>query len=96
MIHCTQDQDPAAPRFAGTPVTSASKTAVDRRYTLLPYLYTQLFLASNQGGTVVKSLMEVFPRDLTARSVDRQFMWGDTLLVTPVLEQACRNILNFP
>lgn len=37
---------------------------------------------------MVRSLMEVFPTDHVARNIDRQFMWGDALLVTPVLEQA--------
>ncbi|OQV19546.1 Sucrase-isomaltase, intestinal, partial [Hypsibius exemplaris] len=77
------EQDPVA---MGPQVTDASKKAFDRRYTLLPYLYTLFGAASMDGGTVVKSLMEVFPTDLTARNIDRQFMWGDALLVTPVLE----------
>ena len=77
-----QEQDPAA---MGEVVRQAAKDAMDRRYRLLPYLYSHFVSVSLIGGTVVKSLMEKFPMDLIARNIDKQFMWGDCLLVTPVL-----------
>ena len=69
----------------GPLVEEATRQAMDRRYRLLPYLYTLLADANQYGSTVVRSLMEVFPKDLNARAIDKQFMWGDCLLVTPVL-----------
>ncbi|XP_055327410.1 LOW QUALITY PROTEIN: sucrase-isomaltase, intestinal-like [Paramacrobiotus metropolitanus] len=77
------DQDPA---FLGPDVAEASRIALGHRYRLLPLLYTAFWSASNKGETVVRSLMEVFPKDLVARNIDRQFMWSNSLLISPVLD----------
>ena len=55
------------------------------RYTLLPYLYTLFYQSHTQGTTVIRSLMLEFPTDMTARTIDKQFLWGSALLITPVL-----------
>lgn len=39
------------------------------------------------GGTVIKPLLNVFPDDLTARDVDDQFLWGDGMMIAPVITQ---------
>ena len=31
-----------------------------------------------------------FPKDPNALGIDRQFLWGDSLLISPVVEQVCR------
>ncbi|GAV06643.1 hypothetical protein RvY_16599 [Ramazzottius varieornatus] len=83
------------PSALGPLVEEASRQAMDRRYKLLPYLYTLFHNANQEGITVVKSLMENFPRDLTARSIDKQFMWGECLLITPVLTPNANNVTGY-
>ncbi|KAG0725324.1 putative maltase-glucoamylase 2 [Chionoecetes opilio] len=39
------------------------------------------------GASVIRPLLNVFPDDLHARDVDDQFLWGDGVMVAPVLEQ---------
>ncbi len=34
-----------------------------------------------------KSKIYRYPKDISARSIDKQFMWGPALLISPVLEQ---------
>nr|XP_006825797.1 PREDICTED: maltase-glucoamylase, intestinal-like [Saccoglossus kowalevskii] len=77
-------QDPAAfgPEFA-----SYARDVLHVRYTLLPYLYTLFFLANQQGETVVRPLMQEFTSDLMTRTIDRQFLWGPALLISPVLDE---------
>uniref|UniRef100_A0A3P8UQR8 Maltase n=1 Tax=Cynoglossus semilaevis TaxID=244447 RepID=A0A3P8UQR8_CYNSE len=56
------------------------------RYTLLPYLYTLFYRAHTTGDTVVRPVMHEFYADSQTWSVDRQFLWGKYLLITPVLD----------
>jgi len=78
----TKPQDPAV----WDSVASASRTALNIRYTLLPYLYTLFFHSHQLGSTVVRPLYHEYPTDLRAKSIDKQFLWGPALLISPVLE----------
>ncbi|XP_069583495.1 sucrase-isomaltase, intestinal isoform X1 [Ranitomeya imitator] len=57
------------------------------RYTLLPYLYTLFYKAHTKGETVVRPLLHEFYSDPDTWAIDRQFLWGPGLLITPVLDQ---------
>nr|XP_019950458.1 PREDICTED: maltase-glucoamylase, intestinal-like [Paralichthys olivaceus] len=78
-------QDPA--EFgAGSMLVESSKHYLRIRYTLLPYLYTLFYKAHTTGETVVRPVMHEFYSDSTTWTVDRQFLWGKHLLITPVLD----------
>ncbi|CAJ0945886.1 unnamed protein product [Ranitomeya imitator] len=53
------------------------RNALNIRYSLLPYLYTLFHKAHSFGFLLTKNTW----------TIDRQFLWGDALLITPVLEQ---------
>ncbi|XP_013421015.1 sucrase-isomaltase, intestinal [Lingula anatina] len=78
---------PQDPAVFGPVVAESSRRALEIRYTLLPYLYTLFYRAHTEGGTVIRPLLHEFPRDPKTWSVDRQFLWGPALLISPVLEQ---------
>ncbi|XP_072339593.1 lysosomal alpha-glucosidase [Scyliorhinus torazame] len=65
---------------------SAMRKALLTRYTLLPFLYTLFHKAHSAGEMVVRPLSFEFRQDPNTPSIDRQFMWGEALLITPVLE----------
>src|SRR5207302_1169972 len=65
----------------------ATRTALSFRYTYLPYLYTLHALANKNGGTVFTALWMNFPMDTATYKIDAQFMWGNGLLVTPIITQ---------
>lgn len=67
-------------------VLTASKTAMNIRYSLLPYYYTLLAEAHSTGVPVLRALSWEFPDDPTLSDIDRQFFVGEALLVTPVLD----------
>ncbi|KAL5534874.1 hypothetical protein ACEPAG_1339 [Sanghuangporus baumii] len=67
-------------------VANASRTAMAIRYSLLPYWYTLFANASTQGTPPIRALFWEFPDELELFAVDRQFMVGRDILVTPVLE----------
>ena len=77
------DQDPAS---MGPMVQAAAVNALNKRYTLLPYLYTLFYFASHSGHPVLRSLTYNFPNDSETLHVEQQFMWGECLLISPVLE----------
>ncbi|KAM6305024.1 sucrase-isomaltase, intestinal [Aegotheles albertisi] len=78
-------QDPAA--FGpDSDLVKTSKYYLNIRYTLLPYLYTLFYKAHTRGDTVVRPLLHEFYTDEQTWGVDRQFLWGPGLLITPVLE----------
>ncbi|CAH1245726.1 MGAM [Branchiostoma lanceolatum] len=76
------DQDPAV--FSQSMIDS-SRDVMMTRYTLLPYLYTLFYHAHVAGTTVVRPLLHEFPTDSNTWDVDRQFLWGSGLLISPVL-----------
>ncbi|KAL8650856.1 MAG: hypothetical protein Q9210_003582 [Variospora velana] len=73
-------------------VAEASRTAMNIRYSLLPYMYTLFYLAHNTGSTVMRALAWEFPNDPALANADRQFFLGPAVLVTPVLVQGATNV----
>uniref|UniRef100_A0AAZ3S587 Maltase n=1 Tax=Oncorhynchus tshawytscha TaxID=74940 RepID=A0AAZ3S587_ONCTS len=78
-------QDPAAFGIDSL-LVNTSKHYLNIRYTLLPYLYTLFYKAHTTGDTVVRPVMHEFYSDSNTWTVDRQFLWGKHLLITPVLD----------
>lgn len=77
-------QDPVA---WGEEFANMSRDVLNIRYTLLPYLYTLMYEAHVYGNTVVRPMLHEFVTDETTWSIDRQFLWGPALLITPALDQ---------
>jgi len=73
-------------------VASASRTAMNIRYSLLPYFYTLLYHAHTTGSTVLRALSWEFPDDVNLIGNDAQFMVGSGLMVLPVLEQGVSKV----
>ncbi|KAF7314145.1 Glycoside hydrolase family 31 protein [Mycena chlorophos] len=71
--------------FRWDSVANASRTAMSVRYSLLPYFYTLFANASTNGTPPMRALFWNFPNDPALYAVDRQFMVGSDILVTPVL-----------
>ncbi|KAI6059689.1 Maltase-glucoamylase, intestinal-like isoform X1 [Aix galericulata] len=86
-----QHQDPAY-FGADSILVKTSKHYLNIRYTLLPYLYTLFYKAHTQGDTVARPVLHEFYSDEATWSVDRQFLWGPGLLISPVLDQGVDTI----
>ncbi|PSC70424.1 alpha-xylosidase 1 [Micractinium conductrix] len=68
-------------------VAAAGKKVLGMRYRLLPYLYTGLRNATATGAPLMRPLWLEFPQDRRTHKIDKQFMVGHALLVSPVLTQ---------
>uniref|UniRef100_UPI00398E93A5 lysosomal alpha-glucosidase n=1 Tax=Pristiophorus japonicus TaxID=55135 RepID=UPI00398E93A5 len=84
--HNGKNQASQEPYVFSESAQSAMRKALYMRYMLLPFLYTLFHKAHSAGEMVVRPLSFEFPQDLNTPSIDRQFMWGEALLITPVLE----------
>lgn len=91
-----KEQDPGASWFSDS-AKSAMKAALEQRYFLLPHLYTLLARSNRDGVAVARPLFFQYPTDVSALANDRQFLWGDSLMIAPVLDQGAQAIsVYFP
>ncbi|KAG2343401.1 glycoside hydrolase family 31 protein [Suillus weaverae] len=66
-------------------VANASRIAIAARYSMLPYWYTLFADSSMAGIPPVRALFYEFPDEPELFTVDRQWLVGSNILVTPVL-----------
>jgi alpha-glucosidase len=67
----------------GQKVEDVYRTAVNRRYRLLPYIYTLFEEAASQGQPVMRPAFWADFTDLSLRAEQEAFMLGDALYVIP-------------
>ena len=66
------------------------KAAIELKYTLLPYIYTYAREAHDLGLPVIRPMVMEFPMDTETYSLDAQFMFGEEILVAPVVKKSAR------
>jgi len=79
-INSSEDQEPWA---FGMATETASRSALERRYRLMPYLYTQFYRASTTGIPVMQPTFFADVTDTELRLEDRSFLFGPDLLIVP-------------
>jgi alpha-D-xyloside xylohydrolase len=82
----THGQAPKEPWEYGEAFQDYFRKAVELKYKLMPYVYTQSKLSSEKGLPMVRALLVEFPDDPGAWLVDNQYMLGSDLLVAPLFE----------
>ncbi|XP_066470910.1 lysosomal alpha-glucosidase isoform X2 [Tiliqua scincoides] len=93
--HNDRGNKPQEPYTFSQEAQQAMRKALFLRYALLPYLYTLFHKAHSAGETVARPLYLEFPEDPNTWTVDRQFMWGEGLLITPVLESGKMKVSGY-
>lgn len=68
-------------------IEQSCRIALERRYRLLPYLYTLFYEASVSGMPVMRPVFFTDPADPKLRSEDSAFLLGSDLLVVPQLKE---------
>uniref|UniRef100_A0A8C5KMD1 Lysosomal alpha-glucosidase n=1 Tax=Jaculus jaculus TaxID=51337 RepID=A0A8C5KMD1_JACJA len=86
---------PQEPYRFSEPAQQAMRKAFALRYALLPFLYTLFHGAHTRGDTVARPLFLEFPEDPHTWAVDRQLLWGEPLLITPVLEPGKTEVTGY-
>lgn len=67
----------------GPEVEEVNRTAINRRYRLLPYIYTQMYQASETGIPLMRPAFMLDIKDLSLRKEQEAFAMGSDLLVIP-------------
>ncbi|XP_005001486.1 lysosomal alpha-glucosidase isoform X2 [Cavia porcellus] len=93
--HNDLHSQPQEPYRFSEPAQQAMRKAFALRYALLPYLYTLFHGAHARGQTVARPLFLEFPQDPSTWTVDRQLLWGEALLITPVLEPGKTQVTGY-
>eukprot|EP01136_Pigoraptor_vietnamica_P014105 Opistho-1_new@55911 len=89
--HNNRGQRPQEP-YVWASVAAISRNALATRYSLLPYYYSLFRLANADGSPVMRALFFEFPTDANTFAIDRQFLIGDAVLVSPVLTQGATTV----
>ncbi|CAG8596521.1 7052_t:CDS:2, partial [Scutellospora calospora] len=66
-------------------VAATSRKYLRIRYSLLPYYYTLFYESHKYGYMVLRPLFIEYPHIKSALSIDKQFMLGGGILVSPIL-----------
>lgn len=83
--HAGKGTQPQEPWRFGEPYLSLARAALKRRYRLLPTLYTLMHEASVTGLPVLRPLVMHAPGDTEAVAAFDQLLFGEHLLVAPVV-----------
>jgi oligosaccharide 4-alpha-D-glucosyltransferase len=78
---------PSEPALFDEPYRSIAKNVVVNRYKMLPYNYTLAYQQATEGKPLMSPLYYYFRSDTSAAKIEDQYMWGENVLVAPVLEK---------
>ncbi|MBK9734194.1 MAG: DUF5110 domain-containing protein [Saprospiraceae bacterium] len=76
---------PSEPALMPEPYKSIVRKVIQMRYKLLPYNYTLTYRQAQFGDALVSPLYYNFPDDKTIENIEDQFMWGENIMVAPIL-----------
>ncbi|XP_043091754.1 LOW QUALITY PROTEIN: lysosomal alpha-glucosidase [Puntigrus tetrazona] len=93
--HNDRPNAPQEPYVFSQQAQDAMRTAIRLRYSLLPFLYTLFHHTHSSGSTVARPLFLEFPTDPDCQSIDGQFLWGSSLLISPVLEERALEVTAY-
>lgn len=81
--HTTKESDAQEPWAFGPETEKAARIALQRRYRLLPYLYTLFRQSHLTGLPVMRPVLFAEPKDLSLRMEEQAFLLGEDLLIIP-------------
>jgi len=79
--HTHHNAKPHEPWSFGEDTEHISRVSLNRRYRLLPYIYTQFYKASTKGNPIVRPTFFMDPTNQALRNEDDSFLLGRNLLV---------------
>jgi alpha-glucosidase len=85
--HTIQFSSAQEPWSFGPEVEAVARTAIERRYRMLPYIYTLFRESSTNGLPIWRPVFFADPADPRLRLEDHAFLLGADVLVVPVLTE---------
>jgi alpha-glucosidase len=90
-VHGTQNQQ-REPWFYGTEAEQIATQYIKIRYKLLPYIYTAAWENHQTGLSIARPLLFEYPGDQNTVDLSDQWMFGDNMLVKPVLTEGATSV----
>jgi alpha-D-xyloside xylohydrolase len=87
---------PTEPWEYGEEFMDDFRRIVEMRYRLLPYVYAQARLASENGHPMLRALFFEYPEDPTSWLIEDQYLFGTDLLISPLFEDAPERDVYLP
>jgi oligosaccharide 4-alpha-D-glucosyltransferase len=81
-----QEDVPSEPVYRSADAKAKAKTAIDLRYSLLPYNYNLAFQNNQSGAPLMRPLF--FDSSGKHAENAQTYLWGNDFLITPVIEKA--------
>ncbi|HUI65091.1 MAG TPA: glycoside hydrolase family 31 protein [Bacteroidota bacterium] len=81
---------PTEPWMFGPQAEEICRSYITLRYRLLPYIYTLAHDNYESGIPLARPLVMMYPGDSALTSESSTYLWGDELLVSPVVEAGQR------
>jgi alpha-D-xyloside xylohydrolase len=89
-------EPPREPWAYGNRVEEIFRKYTHLRYRLLPYIYSQAVECGKTSLPMVRALVLEFQDDPTAAVIFNQYLFGNSILVAPVLDQTNRRKVYLP
>jgi alpha-glucosidase len=87
--HSERGEPDKYPWSFGPGTEKLTRTALELRYRLLPYIYSAFIASSETGAPVQRPFVFDFQDDRQAWETDDAYLFGEALLVAPVMEAGC-------
>ncbi|MCR5312509.1 MAG: alpha-xylosidase [Bacteroidaceae bacterium] len=72
------------------------RKCAEMKYQLMPYIYTQAKICVDNGWPMQRALFLEFPDDPGAWMIEDEYMFGENLLVAPLLEETDERYVYLP
>lgn len=72
------------------------RKCAEMKYRLMPYVYTQAKLCTEQGLPMVRALLIEYPDDPGVWTVEDEYMFGESILVAPMTEDGTSRDVYLP
>ena len=87
---------PTEPWLISESFTDAFRASAEMKYKLMPYVYAQAKLSTEQGLPMVRALFVEFPHDAGAWLCEDEYMYGSQILVAPLMESVTKRTVYLP
>ena len=81
---------PSEPVLKPEPYKTMARNVVNQRYQLLPYNYNLAWQQASNGTALIRPMFFSDFTDSNLQKATNQYMWGDALLIAPVLEAGAK------
>lgn len=88
--HCSKEGVSQEPWAFGLEVEQHIRHFIETRYRLLPYIKGLFWEHLRNGAPLMRPLVWAYPNDSFAAEIDDQFLFGNDILVAPVLRRGQR------